>query len=186
MGKLIYSGVCSLDGYIEDPEGSFQFAAPSEEVHQFFNDRFRDLGTQIYGRGLYETMAVWETMGTGEDDPAVIRDFGEIWRGVDKLVISRTLEGVSTERTRLEREFDARLIQELKDVSVADLVIGGPGLAASAFDAGLVDMVELAYVPVSVGGGKPALPAGTRLDLKLLEEQRFENGFVHLRYEVVG
>ncbi len=186
MGKLIYSAICSLDGYIEDGDGSFQFAAPSEEVHQFFNDRFRDLGTQIYGRGLYETMAVWEAMGTGADDPDVIRDFGEIWRGVDKLVFSRTLETVTTERTRLEREFDVQLVQGLKDASDADLVIGGPGIAASAFAAGLVDVVELAYVPVSVGGGKPALPAGLRLDLKLLEEQRFDNDFVHLSYEIVG
>lgn len=182
MGKLIYANNCSLDGFIEDANGSFDFSEPDAEVHQFWNDMLRQTGTQVYGRRLYETMAVWETMEV-EDEPEVVREFAEIWQGRDKLVFSRTLEAISTPRTTLEREFNPDQIRELKTGS-DDLVIGGPGLAASAFAEGLVDEVVLVLSPVALGSGKPALPPGQQIDLRLEDVRRFPSGAIHLGYAV--
>ena len=182
MAKLIYSMQPSLDGYIEDEDGKFDWSEPDEEVHQFFNDLLRPVGTHLYGRGLYETMRVWETMD--EPEP-VMQDFAEIWRGVDKIVYSMTLDEVTTARTRLERSFDPEAVRELKASATSDLVIGGPGLAAHAFEARLVDEVYLTVSPISVGGGKRALPEGIRVELELLDERGLPNGMVHLHYRVV-
>lgn len=182
MGKLIYGNNCSLDGFIEDASGSFEFSEPDAELHQFWNDFLRQTGTQVYGRRLYETMAVWETMEV-EDEPEVVREFAEIWKGRDKLVYSRTLEAVSTPRTTLEREFNPDQIRQLK-AGGDDLVIGGPDLAAAAFAEGLVDEVVLVLSPIALGGGKPALPPGQRIDLQLVDERRFPSGAIQLSYAV--
>lgn len=182
MGKLIYGNNCSLDGFIEDVNGSFDFSEPDDEVHQFWNDMIRATGTQIYGRRLYETMAVWETMGI-DDESAVTREFGELWRDRDKLVYSRTLDAVSSARTTLEREFNPDKIREMK-AGDDDLVIGGPNIASAAFAAGLVDEVGLMFSPVAIGGGKPALPPGQHINLQLLDERRFPSGAVYLSYAV--
>lgn len=182
MGKLIYGTNCSLDGFIEDATGSFQFSEPDPAAHQFWNDFLAATGTQIYGRRLYETMAVWETMDV-EDEPPVMQEFAEIWKGRDKLVYSRTLESVSTPRTTLEREFNPEQIRDLK-AGTDDLVIGGAELAAAAFAEGLVDVVGLMISPITLGGGKPALPLGQRVSLELVDERRFDNGAVYLHYDV--
>lgn len=185
MGKLIYANMMSLDGFIEDAAGDFAWAMPSEEVHSFFNDLLRDAVVEIYGRGLYETMAVWETMDVSEF-PAAMAEFAEIWRGHDKIVISRTLEAVTTSRTTLLREFDADWLAALKERTQGTISIGGPGLAAGAFAAGLIDEVNLTVVPVSVGAGKRALPSELQLELELIDERRFASGFVNLSYAVRG
>ncbi|MFT4048216.1 MAG: dihydrofolate reductase family protein [Solirubrobacterales bacterium] len=182
MGKLIYANNCSLDGFIEDADGRFDFTEPDEEAHQFWNDFLRATGTQVYGRRLYETMAVWETMDV-DDEPEVMREFAEIWLGRDKLVYSKSLESVSTARTTLEREFNPDQIRDLKS-GADDIVIGGPTITAAAFAAGLVDEVGLMFGPVSVGGGKPALPLGQRIELELADERRFAGGAVYLSYAV--
>jgi dihydrofolate reductase len=183
MAKLIYSTIASLDGYIEDQSGKFDWSMPDEEVHAFVNDFERPLGTHLYGRRMYETMVAWETMETaGEAD--VMRDYAEIWRAAEKIVYSKTLESVSSERTRIEAEFDPEAIRELKQSSAADLGVGGPELAAQALAAGLVDECRFLYSPLVVGGGKPSLPDGLRLELELLDERRFGNGVVHLHYRV--
>jgi dihydrofolate reductase len=184
MAKLIYSAIASLDGYVEDAHGKFDWAAPDEEVHAFANEEERPIGTYLYGRGMYETMAVWETMGTGPAEPEVIRDFAAIWHAADKIVFSRSLDEVTTERTRLEREFDPEAIRALKDSSDRDLGVGGAGLAAAALKADLVDEIRPILVPAAVGAGKPALPRDLRLDLELLAERRFIAGAVHLAYRV--
>lgn len=183
MGDLIYSAICSLDGYVEDADGGFQWAAPDEEVHAFVNDEERSVGTYLYGRGMYETMAVWESWDTAAEPP-VIRDFAEIWRAADKIVFSRTLDRVGTERTRLERELDPDMVRALKESSERDLGIGGATIAAGAIAAGLVDEIRLLIVPVLVGGGKPALPRGIRVDLELREQHPFRGGAVQLAYRV--
>jgi len=154
-------------------------------VHAFVNDLERPVGTYLYGRRMYETMAVWETM----DDPEpVMRDFAEIWRGAEKVVYSRTLapEDIATARTRIEHEFDPEAVRAMKESSAADLGVGGPGLAASAWRAGLVDELQLFLAPVIVGGGTRALPDGVRTDLELVEERRFADGFAYLRYRVTA
>jgi dihydrofolate reductase len=179
MGRLIYSAIASLDGYVADADGRFEWLAPDEEVHAFVNDLMRPVGTQLYGRAMYEVMSVWETMDVAAE-PAPIQDFAEIWRGADKVVFSRTLDSVPTARTRLEREFDADAVRRFK--AEEDLTIGGPRLAAEAFRAGLVDDVHLFLAPVMFGGGKRALPDGLRLRLELLDERRFAGGTVHLHY----
>jgi dihydrofolate reductase len=181
MGTLIYSAITSLDGYIADESGAFDWAAPDEEVHAFVNDRERVVGTYLYGRRMYEVMRVWETWDVA-GEPAVIRDFAGIWRAADKVVYSTTLPEVSTARTRLERSFDADAVREL--TAGGDASIGGPHLAAHALRAGLVGEVHLYLNPVVVGGGIPALPDGVRLRLDLREERRFGNGVVHLGYRV--
>jgi dihydrofolate reductase len=181
--QLIYSAICSLDGYVADASGDFGWAAPDEEVHAFVNDRERSLGTNLYGRRMYETMRVWETWDT-RDEPPVIQDYAEIWRAADKIVFSSTLESVGTERTRLERHFDPDAIRALKRTAERDISIGGPGLAAHAVRTGLVDELHLFVCPTLVGGGNPALPDGVRADLTLLGKHRFGNGVVNLRYRM--
>jgi dihydrofolate reductase len=179
MAKLIYSAIASLDGYVADADGKFDWAAPDEEVHAFVNDLERPLGTHLYGRRMYETMVAWETM----DDPEpLMRDYAAIWRAADKVVYSGTLEAVASERTRLEREFDPEAVRALKERADRDLGIGGPALAAEALRAGLVDEIHLYLNPVVVGGGNPALPDGVRLPLQLLAERRFGNGVMYLQY----
>ena len=183
MARLIYSAIASLDGYTADASGSFEWAAPDAEVHAFVNDLERDAGTYLYGRRMYETMAVWETMDVAAE-PQPMRDYAEIWRAADKVVYSRTLAEASTPRTRIEREFEPDAVREMKAAAGRDLSIGGPGLAAHALRAGLVDELQLLLVPVVVGGGTRALADGVRRDLQLLDERRFAGGVVYLRYRV--
>jgi dihydrofolate reductase len=182
MAKLIYATISSLDGYVADESGKFDWAKPDEEVHAFVNDLERPVGTHLYGRRLYEVLVAWETMDERPDQPQVILDFAQIWQAADKIVYSRTLETVSSAKTRIEREFDPETVRELKATSERDLLIGGPELAAEAIRAGLVDEYHLVVAPVVVGGGKRALPDGVRVDLELLDERRFASGFVYLRY----
>ncbi len=190
MAKLTYAAITSLDGYIEDESGGFAWAMPDPEVHAFVNDLERPIGTFLYGRRMYETMAIWQTVGeepagTSPGEEAVSPeeiDFAEVWRAADKIVYSRTLDAVTTPRTKLEREFDPDEVRRLKDAADHDLSVSGPGLAEHAFRAGLVDEVHLFVFPIVVGGGKPGLPRGMRVDLDLLDERRFGNGVVHLRY----
>ena len=181
MAKLIYSAITSLDGYVADEECRFDWAEPDEEVHAFVNDLERPVGTYLYGRRLYETMAAWETLPLA-DQPPVMRDFAELWRAADKIVYSKTLETVSSARTRIERAFDPEAVRRIKARAGRDLTVGGPDLAAQAFKAGLVDELHLFVAPSVVGGGKQFLPNNVRLKLELLDEGRFGNGMVHLRY----
>jgi dihydrofolate reductase len=183
MPRLIFSANASLDGYTADTEGGFEWSAPDAEVHAFINDRLRPVVTFLHGRRMYETMRVWQDLPRPGDGPEMA-DFAEIWKGAQKIVYSSTLEGPVTPRTRIVPSFDAAEVRELVDASPGGVCIGGPTLAAEAFRAGLVDEVELYLVPVSVGGGTPALPLGTRLGLELLEEHRFSAGTVWLRYRV--
>ena len=184
MGTLVYAANTSLDGYLEDEGGSFDFSQPDEEVHAFWNEHERAVGTSLYGRRLYETMRVWEDDDWLVDEPAVVREYAGIWRAGDKVVFSSTLEEAPTARTRIERRFDPGAVRALKESSAADLSIGGATLAAEAFRHGLVDECVLVVSPVVVGGGKPALPRGLRLDLDLLELRRFGGGAVLLRHAV--
>jgi dihydrofolate reductase len=179
VGRLLYAAITSLDGYVADAAGDFGWAEPDAEVHQFVNDLMRPCGTHLYGRRLYEVMRAWETLGV-PGDPEPYADFGALWRAADKVVYSRTLDAVPTARTTLERDFDPEAVRRL--TAAGDVTIGGPTLAAHAFAAGLVDRVDLLVTPVVVGGGTPALPAWTRLDL-VAEPRRFASGVVHLRYE---
>jgi dihydrofolate reductase len=181
MAKLIYSAIMSLDGYIADEQGNFDWAAPDEEVHRFLNDLERPVGTYLYGRRMYEVMSAWETMGT-PDQPPVMLDFARSWQSADKLVYSRTLESVSTARTRIERQFDPEAVRQLKATTGPDITVGGPHLAAQAIQAGLVDEYHLFLTPTVVGGGNQALPDHVRLDLDLQDERRFTSGVVFLRY----
>jgi dihydrofolate reductase len=181
MAKLIYSAIASLDGYVADEDGKFDWAAPDEEVHAFVNDLERPVGTYLYGRRMYEVMAVWETI----DDPApVMRDYAEIWRAADKVVYSKTLDAVPTPRTRLERDFDPDAVRRMKATAQSDISVGGPELAAQAIAAGLVDELHLFVTPVVVGRGKRSLPNNVRVNLELLDERRFGDGGVHLHYGV--
>jgi len=184
VGKLIYSAIASLDGYVEDKRGNFEWAAPDDEVHAFVNELERPIGTYLYGRRMYETMVYWETVDTSGDQPAVGRDFAEIWRAAEKIVYSRTLETPSSARTRIERDFDHAAIRELKQSSLSDLTIGGAELAGQAIAAGLVDEYDLILCPIVVGGGKRALPDDVRVELELVDERRFRSGVVHLRYRI--
>jgi dihydrofolate reductase len=182
VGRLIYTAITSLDGFIEDEAGNFDWAEPDAEVHAFVNDLERSVGTHLYGRGMYETMAVWQTLDAEPGAPAAVVDFAEQWRGLEKVVYSRTLDDVWTPRTRLERELDPGAVRRLKETAERDLYVGGPGLAQHAFGAGLIDEVHLFVNPVIVGGGKPGLPRGVQVDLELLAERRFAGGVVHLHY----
>ena len=184
MAKLIYASIASLDGYVEDEEGRFNWAAPDDEVHAFVNDLERPIGTYLYGRRMYETMVFWETAGTQADEPTVFGDDGEIWRAAEKVVYSRALQTVSSARTRIEREFDRDAVGRLKQSSTADITIGGAELAGHAIGAGLVDECHLFLCPIVVGRGKRALPDSVRVHLELLEERRFRNGVVHLHYQI--
>lgn len=184
MARLIYSALASLDGYIEDKDGNFDWAMPDEEVHQFINDLERPTGIHLYGRRMYETLMVWETdPNLAADESPLIRDFAQIWQAAEKIVYSTTLESVPTRKTHIERSFDPETIRQLKKTARQDLVIGGPELAAHAFRAGLIDECQLFLAPVLVGGGKKALPDDVQLALELLEERRFANGVVFLRYQ---
>ena len=182
MAKLIYSALTSLDGYVADEDGNFDWAKPSEEVHVFVNDLERPVGTYLFGRRMYEVMAYWETADTVADQPPVVRDYAKIWQTAEKIVYSRTLAEVSSARTRIEREFDIDAVRQLKATADRDIGVGGPELAAQAIEAGLVDELHLFLSPVVVGGGKPSLPDKVRLELELLDERRFANGVVHLHY----
>lgn len=184
MARLIYSAIASLDGYVEDEHGTFDWAEPDDEVLAAVNDLERPIGTYLYGRRMYETMVGWETASTPADRSAGVRDFAEIWRGAEKVVYSRTLETVTSERTRIEREFDPRAVRRLKEVAVSDLTVGGADLAGQAIAAGLVDECHLFLNPILVGGGKRALPDRVRARLQLLDERRFTCGVVHLHYRV--
>jgi dihydrofolate reductase len=185
MAKLIYSSIASLDGYIADEDGNFDWAEPDEDVHTLVNDLARPVGTFLLGRRMYEVLVAWETIGTAEQPP-FIRDFAEIWRAADKIVYSTSLDTVSSARTRIERAFDPEAVRQLKGTAERDLLVGGPGLAAHAISAGLVDECHLFVVPVVVGGGTRFLPNDVRLRLELLDERRFGNGTVHLRYRTTA
>lgn len=183
MARLVYSAITSLDGYVADREGSFDWSMPDEEVHAAANDLQRTIGTHLYGRRLYEVMVAWETW-PGEDAEPVLQDFARAWRAADKVVVSRSLAQVSSERTRLERSFDADAVRQLVATAERDVLIGGADLAGQALTAGLVDDVHLFLSPVLVGGGTRALPDGVRLDLELVGDRRFDNGVVQLHHRV--
>jgi dihydrofolate reductase len=182
MAKLIYSTIASLDGYNADEDGNFDWAEPDEEVHRFVNDRERPVGTYLMGRRMYEVMRYWDTADTVAGRRDYSLDFAQVWQGADKVVYSRTLEEPSTARTRVERDFDPQAVRQLKEAAGADLSVGGPHLAAQALRAGLVDECQLYLSPVVVGGGNRIFPDGFRLGLELLEERRFGNGTVYVRY----
>ncbi len=184
MGKLIYAANISLDGYLEDEDGAFDWSEPDDEVHAFWNEHERGIGTSLYGRRMYEAMRVWEDDDWLADQTAVVREYAGIWRDADKVVYSTTLDAVSTARTTIERQFDPEVVRRLKEASGRDLSVGGAALGAEAFRHGLVDECVLLLYPVLVGGGKPALPRGVRLDLELLDHRRFGNGVVHLHHAV--
>jgi len=182
MAKLTYSAITSLDGYVADEEGNFDWAEPDEDVHTFSNDLERPVGTYLYGRRMYEVMVAWETMHTLANQPPFMQDFAEIWQTADKIVYSRTLEKVSSARTRIERDFDPEAVRQMKASGERDITVGGPNLAAQALNAGLVDECHLFIVPIVVGGGNRSLPDNVRMKLELLDERRFGNGVVHLHY----
>jgi dihydrofolate reductase len=186
MARLIYAAITSLDLYVSDREGNFDWAMPDEEVHAFVNDLERPIGTYLYGRRMYETMAGWETMSTGPEESAVTSDFAKIWRGAEKIVYSASLQDVASARTRIERAFMQEDVRRLKANATQDISIGGSDLAASALRAGLVEEIHLILTPVIVGGGHPALPDDLFLKLELLDQRRFGNGTVHLHYRVRG
>ena len=181
MAKLIYSMITSLDGYVADENGNFDWAAPDEEVHAMANDHERRIGTHLFGRRMYEVLVAWETMPT-TDEPQVIKDYADLWRQAEKVVYSTTLDRVSSERTRIERTFDPEAVRHLKETATRHISVGGPHLAAQALKAGLVDEISLFVVPHVVGAGNRALPDGVRLPLKLVDERRFGGGTVHLHY----
>ena len=184
MANLIYSAITSLDGYVEDEAGGFDWAAPDEEVMSFLNDLERPIGTYLYGRRMYETMLYWETAEILEDQSRADWEWMQLWRAADKVVYSRSLAAVSTARSRIERDFDPGAVQSMKAAAERDISIGGPELAAQAFRAGLVDRCQLFLTPVLVGGGKPALPGNVRHDLDLVAQRRFANGVVFLDYRL--
>jgi dihydrofolate reductase len=179
MAKLIYTAITSLDGYVADEDGNFDWAEPDEDVHSLVNDLERPIGTYLYGRRLYDVMVAWETIA---DEQPFIKDYAEIWRAADKVVYSRSLEDVSSARTRIERSFDPDAVRQMKAEAERDISVGGPELAGQAIRAGLVDEIQLFLSPVVVSGGTRALPNDVRVDLELLAERRFDNGVVYLRY----
>jgi dihydrofolate reductase len=182
MAKLIYSAIASADGYVEDAAGSFDWAAPDGELHCFVNGLERPVGTYLYGRRMYEAMLYWETAHTAPGQPSLVREFTGIWQAAGKIVFSKTLESVSSARTRIERNFDPGMVRQLKSAAEHDITVGGANLAGQAIKAGLVDELQLFLVPIVVGGGKRALPSGARSDLELLDTRRFASGAVYLRY----
>lgn len=184
MGKLIYAINTSLDGFAEDATGSFDWSVPDEDVHQFYNDMMRGVGTQLLGRRMYETMAVWETDPSFAEESAIQADFAAAWKDSEKLVYSSTLSDPITKRTRIVPVFNADEVRALKESSSGDLLVGGPGLAAHALRAGVVDELLLTLSPVAIGAGKPALPTDLRLDLELIDERRYDNGAVHVAYRL--
>ena len=186
MAKLIYSAITSLDGYVADEDGNFDWAVPDEEVHTFVNDLERSVGTYLYGRRMYVVMAGWEDSRAFAEAPRFIQDYAKIWQAADKVVYSRTLETVSSARTRIERDFDPEVVRQMKARAERGISVGGPGLAAQALGAGLVDEIHLFVAPIVVGGGKQALPDNVRVELELLGERRFGNGMVYLRYGIAA
>ncbi len=182
MAKLIYSSICSLDGYIADEHGNFDWAAPDDEVHAFINDLERPVGTYLFGRRMYDVMVWWETMDTDPSQSEIARDFAEIWRAADKIVYSSSLKSVSSAKTRIERTFDPDAIRQLKTQADRDISVGGPDLAAQAIRAGLVDEFQFFLSPIVIGGGNSSLPRNVHFDLELLNERRFGNGTVFLHY----
>ena len=185
MGRLIYSAMQSLDGYVADAAGKFDWAEPDESVHTFANQLQRPIGTNLLGRHMYGVMSSWETLGTQGDEPAYIVEFGELWRASDKVVYSTNLGSVCAARTRIERAFEPDAVRRMKEELAADISVGGPTLAAQAIAAGLVDEYQLFVVPVIVGGGTRCLPDGVRLDLQLVDQLRFDNGTVYVSYRQV-
>jgi dihydrofolate reductase len=184
MAKLIYSAISSLDGYVADASGKFDWAAPNEEVHTFVNDLERPVGTYLYGRRMYEVMVAWEDPMTVAGQPRHMLDFAEIWQAADKIVYSRTLDAASSARTRIERDFDPEAVRQMKATTGRDMTVGGSELAAQALKAGLVDELQLLIAPAVIGGGKRSLPDDIRLELGLLNERRFGNGFAYLHYRI--
>jgi dihydrofolate reductase len=184
MAKLIYSAITSLDGYVADERGKFDWAAPSEEVHAFVNDLERRIGTYLYGRRMYEVMQYWETAPTSGAEPRVMLDYAKIWQAAEKVVYSTSLQTVSSAKTRIERAFDAEAVRQMRAKASRDISVGGPHLAAAALEAELVDEIHLFLTPIIVGGGNCALPANVRARLELLDERRFGDGVVHLHYRV--
>jgi dihydrofolate reductase len=183
MAKLIYTAITSLDGYVNDEAGTFDWYVPDEQVHAYINDLEREIGTYLYGRRLYEVMVYWETVDVADASPAVA-DYAAIWRSAEKVVFSRSLAAPTSARTRIEREFDLDAVRGWKSLAERDLSVGGPELAAVAVRAGLVDEVNLFLAPVAVGGGTPALPGHLRLAFELLDTRRFDDGVVHLHYRL--
>jgi dihydrofolate reductase len=186
MAKLIYAAISSLDGYVADADGNFDWSEPDQEVHRFVNDLQRGIGTYLYGRRMYDVMRYWETASTGNGEPSAGQEFAKIWQVADKIVYSTTLDKVSTLRTRLEREFDPEAIRQMKSAAARDIAASGPTLAGRALQLGLVDECQLFLCPVVVGGGLQALPDNVRLRLELLNERRFGNGVVYLHYRIAG
>ena len=186
MARLLYMAIMSLDGYVADEAGSYDWATPDDEVFGFVNDFERPVGTYLYGRRLYQEMTGWETMDADPGLSPLMLDFARIWQAADKVVYSKSLGAVSTARTRLERDFDPGSVRQMKDRADRDITVGGPVLAAEAIRAALVDEIHLIICPVLVGGGKKALPGGIRLRLELQDERRFGNGVIHLHYRVMS
>lgn len=184
MAELIYFSPVSLDGYIADEPSKFGWSLPDEEVFAFINDLMRPIGTYLYGRGMYQTMAVWETPAAIPNPLPGMPEFARIWQAAEKIVYSRTLDAVSTPRTRLEREFDPQAIRDLKARSARDITIGGPTLARQAIRDGLVDEYRLLVVPAMIGGGRQVLGGGPFTQVDLLDERRFAGGTVYLRYRM--
>lgn len=184
MAKLTYSAITSLDGYVETRRATSTGVGPTMSCLRSSTTSSGPIGTYLYGRRMYETMVFWETVATGADQAAVVRDFAAIWRGAEKVVYSRTLESASSAKTRIEREFDPEAVRQMKEAVGSDITIGGAELAGEAIRAGLVDEYHLFLVPVLVGAGKRSLPGGVRAQLHLLDERRFGSGVVHLRYRI--
>ena len=184
MGNLVYTAIASLDGYIEDESGGFDWAMPDDDVFAFINDLERSAGTHLYGRRMYETLAVWETEPSFAEHSALTADFASTWKAADKVVYSRTLEAPVTARTRIERDFDPQSVRAIKAGVSGDIAIAGPDLASNAFREGLVDECRLFLVPWLVGGGKKGLPEGALLSLELMDHRRFDSGIMYLRYRV--
>jgi dihydrofolate reductase len=184
VAKLVYSVITSLDGYVADESGDFDWSAPDEEVHRFVNDLEREVGTYLYGRRMYDVMVYWETAHTVPDQDPYLLDYAEIWQAADKIVYSKTVESVLSARTRIERDFDPEAVRRLKSEADQDISVGGPDLAAQALKARLVDECHLFLNPVVVGAGNQALPDNLRLELELLDDHRFGNGVVHLHYKI--
>ena len=185
MAQLIYSAIASLDGFIEDEHGRFDWTEPDDEQFVFITDLIRPIGTYLYGRRLYESMAVWETEPALAAQSELRADFARVWQAADKIVYSTTLDAVSTAKSRLEGSFDPDGIREVKDTASGDLMIGGANFAAQAFRAGLIDECHLFIGPAVVGGGKAGLPSDLRVELELLDERRFDNGVVYVRHRIV-
>jgi dihydrofolate reductase len=186
VAKLIYSALTSLDLFVADETGNFDWAAPDEEIHAFVNDLDRPFGTHLYGRRMYEVLVAWESDDIVVGQPPLIADFASIWRAADKIVYSRSLESVSSARTRIERDFDPAAIRAMKASADRDISIGGPELAAQALRAGLVDEIHLVLNPIIIGSGNPALPDDVRVRLELIEERRFGSGAVYFRYRTIS